>query len=238
LVDQTALERPPSLTDAVVGHIQDAIISGRYVPGQQLTEAKLAQALGTSRGTVREAMRVLANFGLVSLSTRRGASVTRLTPERARETYTLRALLESYAARVAAEEGRIDGSAVAALEERYDVLVRAAHADDVGAMVEADMQFHQTLSALSGHRLLLEHLGTIQAHSKRLLLFTDMYRTDAAQVARRHVLILDAIRGGDAELLERTVRDHIVDVGKDTVTWMADSPTFAVRSAEELGSAQ
>ncbi len=217
------LERPTSLTEAAVRHIRDAVISGRYAPGEQLAETKLAQALGISRGTVREALQVLANLGLVSLSPYRGASVTELTPDRGREIYTLRGCLESYAARLASEEGHIDGAAVAALQERYTALVQAVHTDDVGAMVEADMQFHQTLSALSGHRLLLEHLRAIQAHSKRLLLYTDLYRTDAALVARRHALILDAIQVGDPELIERTVREHIIDLGSETVARMTAS---------------
>jgi DNA-binding GntR family transcriptional regulator len=221
------LERPTSLTGAVVRHVQDAIVSGRYAPGRQLTEAGLAQALGVSRGTIREALRTLTSLGLVSVSSHRAAWVTALTPERGHEIYTLRAVLESYAARVAAEEGRIDGAAVAALQERYVELVSAVHTDDLGLMVEADMQFHQTLSALSGHRLLIEHLTSIQTQSKRLLLYTDLYRTSAEQVARRHVLILEAIQAGDPELLERTVREHVVDLGRDTVARMAAVPTSA-----------
>ncbi len=232
-MDQDVLQRPQSLTDAVVTHIRDAIISGRYVPGQQLAEATLAKTLGTSRGTVREAMRVLANLGLVSLTTHRSASVTTLTPGRAREIYTLRALLESFAARMAAEEGRIDAAALTVLEQRNAALDHAVHSGDVGAMVEADMRFHVTLSALAGHQLLLEHLDAIQTHTKRLLLFSHLYRTDTEAVAQRHIVLLDVIRAGDPEVIERAVREHIVEVGMDIVARMSASLGFAASPPDD-----
>ena len=71
-MEQGTLDRPPSLTDAVVAHIRDAIIRGAYAPGQPLTEAGLSDELGTSRGTVREALRELASLGLVDAQPAQG----------------------------------------------------------------------------------------------------------------------------------------------------------------------
>jgi DNA-binding GntR family transcriptional regulator len=215
------LIRPPSLTDAVVTHIRNAIINGEYTPGQQLAEATLAQRLGTSRGTVREAMRVLANLGLVSRSAHRGPFVTLLTPEKAREIYTLRALLESSAARTAAEEGRIDVEALATLERLEGDLAAAGRSGDVGAMVEADMRFHWELSALAGHDLLMEHLAAIQTHSRRLLVYSDLYSPDYAAVVGRHDSLMDALRTGDPDLIEQAIRDHITEVGEEIVAKMS-----------------
>jgi len=65
------LSRPQSLTDAVVMYVRDAVINGELAPGQQLSEANLAQTLGTSRGTVREAMRVEKVFRDVDADGRR-----------------------------------------------------------------------------------------------------------------------------------------------------------------------
>jgi DNA-binding GntR family transcriptional regulator len=213
------LKRPESLTDAVVMSIRDDVIAGRYVPGQQLAEATLAQTLGTSRGTIREAMRVLADLGLVSLSAHRGGFVTTITPERAREIYTMRALLESFAARIAVERG-IDSETLANLEVRLDAIVRAATPGDVTAMVEADMQFHLALSAAAGHRLLIEHLAAIHTHSRRLLVYSDLYRPDFEVVVGRHLSLIETIRAGDPEAVERAVSEHITQVGEDIVARM------------------
>jgi DNA-binding GntR family transcriptional regulator len=211
------LSRPQSLTDAVVVHIRDAVINGELAPGQQVAEASLAKTLGTSRGTVREAVRVLANLGLVSLSAHRSLSITLLTPQRAREIYKLRALLESFAARMAAEEGRITPEAMALLEERQEALAEAARLGDVGALVEADMQLHLTLSGLAGHQLLLEHLAAIHTHTRRLLVYSDRYGPDFDAVVQRHAKFLDVIRGGDPDTIERAVSDHVTEVGRTIV---------------------
>jgi DNA-binding GntR family transcriptional regulator len=218
------LSRPQSLTDAVVMYVRDAVINGELAPGQQLSEASLAQTLGTSRGTVREAMRVLGNLGLVSRSAHRGPVVTVLTPQRAREIYTLRDLLESYAARMAAEEGRIDEAGIALLRERQQALAEAARDGDVSALVEADMQFHLALSGLAGHELLSEHLAEIHMHSRRLLVYSDYYSDyydpDFAAVVARHAALIDVVRDADPDTIERAVSDHITEVGRKIVEKM------------------
>ena len=219
------------MTDAVVIHIRDAVINGELAPGQQLAEASLAKTLGTSRGTVREAVRVLANLGLVSLSAHRSLSITMLTPQRAREIYTLRALLESFAARMAAEDGRISPEAIALLDERQEALAEAARLGDVGALVEADMRLHEALSALAGHELLLEHLAGIHTHVRRLLIYSDLYGPDFDLVVERHARLIDIVRAGDPETIERAVSDHITDVGKNIVAKMTATQTPPVSPA-------
>ena len=219
------LSRPQSLTDAVVMHIRDAVINGELAHGQQLAEASLAKTLGTSRGTVREAVRVLANLGLVSLTAHRSLSITVLTPQRAREIYTLRALLESFAARMAAEEGRIGPEAMKVLEERQEALAEAARLGHVGALVEADMRLHEALSALAGHELLLEHLAGIHTHVRRLLIYSDLYGPDFGTVVERHARLIETVRAGDPDAIERAVRDHITEVGRDIVAKMTATHT-------------
>jgi DNA-binding GntR family transcriptional regulator len=215
------LDRPPSLTDAVVDHIRDGIIHGEYAPGQTLAEAPLAQALGTSRGTVREAMRVLANLGLVSRSSHREPVVSLLTPDRAEEIYTLRALLESFAARLAVENGRVDEAALERLSARAEAIGVAGSNGTAREMVEADMAFHRELSALAGHELLLEHLAAIQTHSRRLLMYSDLYSPDVDVVVRRHRDLLAIVRSGDPEAVERAVADHIGSVGRTIASRMS-----------------
>ena len=62
------LRRPETLTTAVAKHIRDAIVRGEYPPGSALPEVRLAEQLGTSRGTVREALRTLDELGVSSTS--------------------------------------------------------------------------------------------------------------------------------------------------------------------------
>ena len=216
-IEQATLDRPPSLTDAVVAHIRDGIVRGAYEPGQALTEAQLADELGTSRGTVREALRVLDGLGLVERTAHRGAAVSRLTPRRAEEIYTLRAALESLAAQLAVERGNIDAVAQMALSTLVDAIEAAAQREDLSGMVHADIDFHRALSAYSGHDLLMEHLDAIQAHSRRLLFYSDLYQPEPELVVRRHRHLLQVLRTGDAFKVAIAVDEHITGPGRDIV---------------------
>jgi len=233
-MEQVTLDRPPSLTDAVVSHIRDGIIRGTYAPGQPLTEAGLSEELGTSRGTVREALRELGSLGLVTRSAHKGAVVSSLTAKDAEEIYTLRAALESFAAQLAVERGHLDAAALTMLSGRVDAIAQAADAGDVPGMVAADMEFHAALSALSDHDLLLEHLAAIQVHGRRLLFYSDLYRPTPEIVVRRHRDLLDVLRGGDAYRVSLAVDEHITGPHLDIVDRMVERErAHAEGSADE-----
>ena len=221
-MEQVTLDRPPSLTDAVVAHIRDGIIRGTYAPGQPLTEAGLAEELGTSRGTVREALRELGNLGLVTRSPHRGAVVSTLTARDAEEIYTLRAVLESFAAQLAVERGNLDAPALEILSGHVEAIARAGAAADLPGMVDADMDFHTALSALCGHALLIEHLAAIQVHSRRVLSYSDLYRPDFGIVVQRHRDLLDVLRGGDAHQVALAIDEHITGPGRAIVEKMLE----------------
>lgn len=219
-MEQRTLDRPPSLTDAVVAHIRDGIIRGDYLPGQPLTEASLSEELGTSRGTVREALRELSGLGLVDRSTHRGAVVSALTARDAEEVYTLRASLESFAAQLAAERGHLDAPGLAMLAEHLAAIERAADAGDVPAMVAADMDFHTALSGLSAHGLLMEHLAAIQVHSRRVLFYSDLYRPTPEIVVQRHRDLYAVLGTGDPYQVALAVDAHITGPHRDIVEKM------------------
>jgi len=86
-----------SLVELAVERLSREILSGRVDPGQRLIEEQLTRRLGISRAPLREAMRLLAQQGLVEHIPRRGARVATLSDEDVRELYELRALLERHA---------------------------------------------------------------------------------------------------------------------------------------------
>ena len=79
-------------------------LRGEFPPASALGEVSLASRFKASRGTVREALRVLSKQGLVEMQSRRGGAVPPRSPERAREIFSLRAVLESFAVKLALTE--------------------------------------------------------------------------------------------------------------------------------------
>jgi len=213
----TLVTRPPTLTAATAKNIQEAILRGDFAPGDPLREADLSEDLGVSRGTVREALRLLhQQRALVEIIPHRGAFVVRLTSERAREIYTLRALLESYAVRIAIENGAYAEQDFQELDKLLARIEELEQAGDVAALVEADMDFHRFATGRCNHGLLLEMVSNLHSQTMALIFNTKLYRSDRVPDSVSHRAIIDGLRAGEAGAAEEIMRNHIIDAG----TWL------------------
>src|ERR1700757_4339677 len=135
----------PPLHGRVVLALRDAILNGRFKPGERLVEERLAQEWGVSRNPVREAIRVLASEGLVEVAARRGASVVKMSDQEARETIELRALLEGQNARLAAR--RHDQQVIKRIEAVLNKGTAAVAAARFDQLFQLNQQFHDALAA-------------------------------------------------------------------------------------------
>jgi DNA-binding GntR family transcriptional regulator len=132
------------------------MMSGALSPGTRIPEARLAEELGVSRGTVRDALRQLQRERLIVWKARRSPHVRSLTQEEVEDIYQVRELLEGGAARtLAGLRPRDRARAVAALRAAYAELEVAAAASNA-ARINAELHFHETICALAGNTLLLQ----------------------------------------------------------------------------------
>ena len=216
------VRRPETLTEAVIGHIREAVVRGELPPGSSLPEVQLSEQLETSRGTVREALRALQDIGLVEVLPHRGAFVTDISPRKARELVELRSLLEGFAARLAVERTLMDAQARARLESAYRQMLQAAHEADQSRSIETHLDFHLAVAESGGNEMLVENLEPLQIQTRRLIMYTDIF---SAGHADEHRTIIDAIVGSDADAAERVVRDHIRRSGEVLLAHLADLRT-------------
>jgi DNA-binding GntR family transcriptional regulator len=203
------LQRPATLTETVARHIRDAIVQGEFAPGSALPEVRLADELGTSRGTVREALRTLEDQGLVDIVPHRGTFVSRVTKRKARELYALRAVLEGYAVRLAVESGALDGAGGQALRDMLQDLAVTARAGDPMATIEAERALHRHIWSRSDNDLLRELMATLALQTRRLLLYNKVFRTSPDEEISTHRELVEAVLSGDPDTAETAVRDHI-----------------------------
>jgi len=92
-----------SIADIAKRHIREWIVTGQFLPGEQLKEEEIAQRLGISRPPVREALKALEATGLVVRKPRRGVFVPEMTKKDMWEIYTLKATLYEMATGMAME---------------------------------------------------------------------------------------------------------------------------------------
>ncbi|WP_406676475.1 GntR family transcriptional regulator [Moorella sp. ACPs] len=187
--------------------LREAILTGRLEPGTRLVERKIAKQLGVSRTPVREAIRKLELEGLVEHLPRRGVVVARMSTREAWEVYSIRAVLEGLAARLAAEH--INPIQLKRLNELVNAMEKACDEDDYDRLQELHLEFNEIICKAAEsprlHQMIDNLVDYIVGFTK--VGYSVPGRTRAA--TREHRELLEALMKGDGERAERIARQHI-----------------------------
>jgi DNA-binding GntR family transcriptional regulator len=141
--------------DMLAQGIADAIFSGEFAPGTRLDEQQLAQRFSVSRTPVREALRQLANTGLIDVKPRRGAFVTQVSPTQLEELFVAMGELEATCARLASlSMSPTERRRLQAFHEKMGDLARKG---DAMGFAEANHAFHTMIYA-GAHNVVLAEM--------------------------------------------------------------------------------
>lgn len=194
--------------EVVYAAVRDDILAGRWSGGDRLREEDLAADAGVSRTPVREALRRLAAEGLVRYERNRGATVQSWSVHDLDEIFGLRSVLEPWAARLAAEAGRVDVDALADLADRMDKTV-TGRGVDVDRLTELNNRFHAMVLAGSGNG----RLGGVVTGIVQVPLVWRTFSRYSGDALRRslthHHEIVDALRARDGDWAEAVMRSHV-----------------------------
>ncbi|CAB5683265.1 L-lactate utilization operon repressor [Delftia tsuruhatensis] len=237
---------PPmqSIPTSIAQTLQQHILSGHYASGSQLPpQRELAQQLGISRASLREALSMLETLGLVEIQPGRGVRVNgphsgsarmhrayatpalgQLSP---RQLIELRLVLEPGWTALAA--ARADDGGRRQLQWTQDQLAHALARKDLLAAAEADLQFHLLLARLSGNPGLVAMARQLEhaiGHSLRLP-FAWSGADD--QPALEHGAIARAVCDGDAQAAADAMRAHLLSAARRSgVVLDAPAPATSV----------
>jgi len=187
--------------------LRRAILANVLQPGQALRERDIAAELNISRTPVREALFTLNGEGLVELSPRRNARVRKVNAADIIHIYALRAVLECFAARCAAE-----AHSPAELQGIADALKEQKRLGSGGTAIQQarlDLAVHQAIARAAKSRLLETVLNQVLTVTATL---RSRFKYDAARakaVYQEHLAIYQAIAAGDGDLAEQLMRQHI-----------------------------
>jgi DNA-binding GntR family transcriptional regulator len=217
------LTRPPTLAVAAAESIKEEIIQAKLLPGTALHEVELSRSLNISRGTVREALRLLDQEGFVEVIPYRGAFVSTLTPKMVKEIYTLRGLLEPTAVRLSMENVPPGGEYLEELRTLVHRLGEMEQIGDYAETIKADIKFHEMSIQNCQHDLLLGMIKNLQSLTLMFILNTKLYRSDMVSDEVSHQAIFDGIASGDPQAAEEIVRKHIYDAGTSLLARMEET---------------
>ena len=221
----TADRSPPAprVTTTIVDELRNMIYSGELAPGTRLNEAALATRMGTSRGPIREAIRMLAGKGLVTPVAHRGMFVRQISMRDMLESYDLRALLFSFAARRVTEF--LTPERLPVLETLHAEMEQACRDNESGRYYELNLRFHALILEYSNNR----HAAQVyEAQTNELHLFRRRFFNYANKMQRsneEHRAILDAIIAGDGARAAELAEQHVL-AGKQRLLDSVDDIDF------------
>ncbi len=223
--DLTSAEgtEPESLGEQAYIALRQKIVRLDFAPGDVLREDELRVLLGIGRTPIREALQRLQREHFVTVIPRRGMFVSGIEVSELSMLFETRAVLEPYAARLAALRGT---------DEQWDdmeaTLARTVDPSlDDEDQLALDRRCHEIIWAASGNRFLLDTLDMLYAQSDRLwhLYLADV--SDMQHAVDEHQAILGALRSGDgdavADLLETHVRGFDTQI-RAAVTARLEAP--------------
>jgi len=196
-----------TLTIKALNQVRKAISSGKIKSGDRLVEAELARQMQISRFPIREAICYLEKEGLVVTIPFKGTYVANFSEKDLEELYTLRSALEELAIRLLMDN--LDNTKIKKLDSILASMERAAVEGKVDKLISEDMRFHRTICELSGHRKLLEIWLTLERQLRTFITLEEYYYEKADQFARTHHPVLEAIKSGNINIAERSIRDHL-----------------------------
>ena len=199
------------LSRAIADELKRLIYAGEHKPGDRLNEAALALRMGTSRGPIREAIRILTGLGLVTAVPNRGVFVRQISVREMLEIYELRALVFGFAAQRATEH--INEEHKQTFERLLAQMDAASDAEDGNTYYDLNLQFHALILKLSNNQRANE---AYDDYVKELHLYRRKYFNAPGNMRRsnvEHRAIYEAIAKG-AHAKAKTVAERHVLSGR------------------------
>ncbi len=227
------------LGDIVFQKLRDAIIDGRFKPGQWLRQEALAQELGVSQMPVRDALKRLVAEGLAVRLPYKGVKVIEFSPQDIVDMCTVRLVLESLAVRFATS--LISSKELTRLKEN---LRQAALCTDQAHMArrrELNTDFHLAICRASGHRYLVHQVETLWRWFPSVMLYEGMRRQEELSPlrleleSREHAAILAALEAREADQAVAATRQHILNISEE-LTAVLGLPQEALAALRQLSA--
>jgi len=207
-----------SMREQIYEALKGLILDNSYGPKTVLAIDRLADEFGVSATPVREALVRLESDGLVELIPNRGAQVTDIREEDVRYIWEMRLLLEPYAARMSVD--LVDPLEIQPL--LADVHRLSSTPNDTALYVSTDIRLHEMLYLHVHNELLKDSIRRIHQMARRIRFFAEhsanLHERVVHEVIEEHLAIIEAIRSGNPDLVEPSLRHHLANGEKRTLS--------------------
>jgi DNA-binding GntR family transcriptional regulator len=195
-----------TLREKILENIRDAILKGDLKPGERVSEPDIAERYGISRTPIREAFRQLESEGYLTVIPRKGAVVAKHSEKDIEEFYSIKSVLEGYAAQLAAE--RMTPKDIDKLEAINNRLEKLSKSKDVKTFFRVHNEFHEYFFRAAGNQKLQELIQQLLKKFEylRIASFSMPGRMEIS--VQEHKKIIEAFRNNDGYLADLLVRKN------------------------------
>lgn len=196
-----------TLKDRTLEQLQELIVAGDLGPGSKLLETQVANQLGVSRATLREAMIRLSEVGLLVNLPYRGTYIRKLDRVDLEEIYSLRTGLEKMAFQMCWE--RRDLVSLADLQMRNERLCKCISENDPYGAITTELHLHSWCYELSGHGLLLQSWERIKPNLQFYFALHQKAHDRGGPLRKSHVEYIRLAKGDSLDNMLQHLEDHM-----------------------------
>ncbi|MBY7142942.1 GntR family transcriptional regulator [Virgibacillus sp. NKC19-3] len=210
--DDTMIVQKP-LSELIAEQLRQQIWDRELEFGERLLEVELAEMFDVSRSTLREALKMLEQEGLVISKARKGTYVAQFSNKDLKEIIELRTLVEDHAFTDALSN--LSEEHFQKLEAIINQMKEEVERKDWNALFDLDMQFHSYVVGLCNNSRIIKIYDSIQVQIRAYLVHLDQYYSSHQEFYEEHKELYNALVTKDAKVVYGRVRDHIAYVGEN-----------------------
>jgi DNA-binding GntR family transcriptional regulator len=195
-------------------------MAGELVAGQRMREVQVAQQMGISRPTLREAIYQLIQDGLLEQEPYHGVVVASIDAKFVTDMASVRVALETLAGKAIATDP--DGSAKETVKQAWQAYQEAYGTQNPERLHEAHLDLHRSIWFASGNALLKRIWSTMEAQINTAISVDEDARADPERALHLHERLIDAIFSGDPHVIEAEVEWHTRASADELIKMLAD----------------
>ncbi|MFD1881267.1 GntR family transcriptional regulator [Paracoccus pacificus] len=218
--------RRRSLHEELIEALRELIVSGELPPGRKVPEKDLCDLYGVSRTPLREALKVLATDGLVTLEPNRGAWVTQITVQDLDEVFPVMGALEALAGELACQN--ITDKEIKAIRSLHDRMVGHYEARELDAYFALNQRIHEAILAAARNDTLATQYRSLATRVRRARYVANMTPERWRRATEEHIAIMECLEARDGQALSVILKRHLENKRETVRDWLKSQEAGAV----------
>jgi DNA-binding GntR family transcriptional regulator len=208
------------LKETIITNLRNAIITGKYKPGERLTEENLCKQFGVSRTPIRETLQFLEKEGLLKIIPHAGARVIEFSTKDVSNIYDILIIMEGSACLLACSHITLDQ--INKLKEYHFGVEKAAAQNNPELFFQLNQKFHWVITESTNNRFLMEMRANFRRLLNRFALLAPIIPGQINATLEEHPKIIDALVKSNPGLAEFVGKEHMENAKKFTLEYLKE----------------